>query len=574
VPAPKTRAGSGLTVRKNSDEVQADNIQDLDFVEGAGVQLGLDFDRKEGVARLTITPTGVSSDVHVEVTASDTNPSGLDDKLGVTAPISKVTENAGGNELLRVSHGGQHSFSDILSTISDSQHGSRGSGLHSDSHAAITLSAEVDAFLSLASQALDLDLQAANTLFAGPASGSAKPTFRTLVADDYVTMVGDSGAGGTKGAVPAPAVGDATKFLRGDATWAAAGGGSGHTIRENGTDQTARTGLNFIDANAGVGLITDDLGGDETEVNLNLYVLLGVGRAGGSTLYGGNAANENLILGGTSHATHTTSIISMLDHIRLASGKVVQDSGGNTRLTLSTSSPHSLLTGDAQVSGLLGVGGAPVAGSAVAIVPAAGTITANFYALQVQPGVQTIGAAALSIYALAGIPQVNLGTGGYASSNVEALNFTLALTGGSGTATLAVGACVDASIQLVAANATITDLFLYRAGTFQILSPGASLSITNTYGLYLPSIGVNAKQVNTISLRILDQGTTPTGNQYLMEIGPATPYFRVLAIPTAVSRETPLFISWGTAAPAWALKQLKTKDGAAIGAGDEVCILV
>ena len=50
-------------------------------------------------------------------------------------------------------------------------------------------------------------------------------------------------------------------------------GGSGHTIRENGTDQTARTGLNFIDADAGAGLITDDAGGDETEVNLSLYRL-------------------------------------------------------------------------------------------------------------------------------------------------------------------------------------------------------------------------------------------------------------------------------------------------------------
>lgn len=50
-------------------------------------------------------------------------------------------------------------------------------------------------------------------------------------------------------------------------------GGSGHTVRENGTDQTARTGLNFIDADAGAGLITDDAGGNETEVNLNLYVL-------------------------------------------------------------------------------------------------------------------------------------------------------------------------------------------------------------------------------------------------------------------------------------------------------------
>lgn len=35
-------------------------------------------------------------------------------------------------------------------------------------------------------------------------------------------MVGDTGSGGTKGLVPAPAAGDATKFLAGDGTWTAA----------------------------------------------------------------------------------------------------------------------------------------------------------------------------------------------------------------------------------------------------------------------------------------------------------------------------------------------------------------
>lgn len=44
-------------------------------------------------------------------------------------------------------------------------------------------------------------------------------------------MVGDSGAGGTKGLAPAPAAGDAAagKFLKADGTWAAPTGGSGLT---------------------------------------------------------------------------------------------------------------------------------------------------------------------------------------------------------------------------------------------------------------------------------------------------------------------------------------------------------
>src|SRR3990172_12682964 len=91
----------------------------------------------------------------------------------------------------------------------------------------------------------------------------------------------------------------------------------GHTIRESGTDQTTRTGLNFIDALAGAGLITDDAGGNETEVNLDLYVLRGVGRAGGTTIYGGSAASENLTLAGTSHATAGLVILSA-SNLRLA----------------------------------------------------------------------------------------------------------------------------------------------------------------------------------------------------------------------------------------------------------------
>lgn len=56
-------------------------------------------------------------------------------------------------------------------------------------------------------------------------------------------------------------------------------GGSGHTIRENGSDQTTRAALNFVDTLAGTGLITDDAGNDETEVNTSLYVLADGARA-------------------------------------------------------------------------------------------------------------------------------------------------------------------------------------------------------------------------------------------------------------------------------------------------------
>lgn len=71
--------------------------------------------------------------------------------------------------------------------------------------------------------------QSANTVWAGPASGSAAaPAFRALDPNDIPVMVGASSiASGTSGAVPAAAAGQDAYFLRGDGTWGTSGIGSG-----------------------------------------------------------------------------------------------------------------------------------------------------------------------------------------------------------------------------------------------------------------------------------------------------------------------------------------------------------
>lgn len=74
----------------------------------------------------------------------------------------------------------------------------------------------------------------ANTFVANGTGGSASPTALSAAAATALlsAMVGDSGSGGTKGLVPAPAAGDAAaaKFLKADGTWAVpAGGGGGGT---------------------------------------------------------------------------------------------------------------------------------------------------------------------------------------------------------------------------------------------------------------------------------------------------------------------------------------------------------
>jgi len=49
---------------------------------------------------------------------------------------------------------------------------------------------------------------------------------RWRVSQIFPVMLGDAGAGGRKGMVPVPGVGDATKFLRGDGTWVTVAGGA------------------------------------------------------------------------------------------------------------------------------------------------------------------------------------------------------------------------------------------------------------------------------------------------------------------------------------------------------------
>jgi hypothetical protein len=68
------------------------------------------------------------------------------------------------------------------------------------------------------------------------ATGDVEALTATQATAILDAMVGDSGSGGTKGLVPAPAAGDAAalKFLKADGTWAAtAGGGTGNLADEH-----------------------------------------------------------------------------------------------------------------------------------------------------------------------------------------------------------------------------------------------------------------------------------------------------------------------------------------------------
>ena len=90
--------------------------------------------------------------------------------------------------------------------------------------------------------------QAADTVLANN-TGSTGAVSAVTIADitpKLNTLIGDTGSGGTKGLVPAPASGDASagKFLKADGTWAVPAGGGGSSAL---SAITAATAINTID---------------------------------------------------------------------------------------------------------------------------------------------------------------------------------------------------------------------------------------------------------------------------------------------------------------------------------------
>ncbi len=335
------------------------------------------------------------------------------------------------------------------------------------------------------------------------------------------------------------------------------GGGGGHTIRDEGGDLASRTGLNF---RGGLVAAVDDAVGNESEVRVGM-------QPDQTNLFATADAAPHLTIGAAG------KVIALLDTLRFGTAGVahLQDSGGNERARLATASPHITLTGDIRVnSGQISIGEAPSGNRGMNVAPAIGTATSLVEVLRIQPAVVTIGANAVDYNAITGIPLVNFGAAGITGTRVYGLNFITGATGGGGattTVTSMIGCDVDTLLQ--AANAAITDLIVIRAGAPSIQSPGAGMSIATTYGLYIDSVGISNKQVDAISLRIVDQGAQPTGAQYLIEAGPATPYLRLLGAVAPAANQTNLYLSEGGT-----LRQVQWKLFSALVAGDRVMVLV
>ena len=98
-------------------------------------------------------------------------------------------------------------------------------------------------------------------------------------------------------------------------------------------------------------------------------------------------------------------------------------------------------------------------------------------------------------------------------------------------------------------------------------TPGAALSVTTAWGIQIVSpSGTGAdKIVDYYGLQIGDVGpTVPTGNIRLLEVGPATPSFRIVGNFTLAANQTAIYISEGVTPT---LRQVRWVDSGALGGG-------
>ena len=130
----------------------------------------------------------------------------------------------------------------LAEVLTPGEHTALGDG--SPHHAAVTLSTAADTLLSLSGQQLGVDAQAANTVYAGPASGvAATPTFRALGASDLALALDEL----TDVDADTPGAGEVLAWDADAGKWVPTAAGAGNS-KYYGTDGAGNVGFHDLPA--------------------------------------------------------------------------------------------------------------------------------------------------------------------------------------------------------------------------------------------------------------------------------------------------------------------------------------
>jgi hypothetical protein len=279
------------------------------------------------------------------------------------------------------------------------------------------------------------------------------------------------------------------------------------------------------------------------------------GLAGGQTIIGGTAAGENLSLQSTAHPTR--GYVRAQDDLQLLSN-IIRDSAANQRLTLAAASPHVTLTGDLHVTQRSGFAEAtPNEGRLVSIIGTLSTHPANAIYAQVY-GNRVDGPQ--FTYGLNGAA---VGQGTPSASWVYGLYFFAQHDSAS--------PCFQLGGILVQqqSGASGTGAISVAKGLLVSAAYWGGSKPASVYGVDIEDQGGSG--VGTAyGLHILDQTATTVR---LLELGPATPYLRLVGGAAPGVNLTNLYLKEGGT-----LRRVQCVDpgagGANLQAGQRVLVLV
>jgi hypothetical protein len=288
------------------------------------------------------------------------------------------------------------------------------------------------------------------------------------------------------------------------------------------------------------------------------YALL-AGRSGGQTLIGGLAASEHLTLRSTAHPT--AGYVRAYHDLQLNTN-ILRDSAATNRLQLAAASPHVYLRNEVCIGTRLGLGAAPDPNTGILCNPAISANNANIAVIGMNPSLGLTGGTGL-IFGLQGQALANVYSGATASL-MAGLYFT-ALAANVGTVQALYAIWARAGVMSYSGPApSIWGLLIVNPWLYFSTVPTACV------GVEIQNQGRDAgsSTYNAIGLKIADQ-TGTTGDKYILELGPATPYLRLVGGAAPAANQTNLFLNEGGN-----LRQVQWKLYSALVPADRVMVLV
>jgi len=285
---------------------------------------------------------------------------------------------------------------------------------------------------------------------------------------------------------------------------------------------------------------------------------------------------------GTGVANTFAALQTFSAGLQLAAGQTIRDSGGGGgtgRILLATASPHLTLTGDVQIDGKVAIQSAvPAAQTMLTISPTFTGVTA-WKGVAMAPTLEFASGNSRTAYGLSANASATIANTSSGHSLIG-LDFLLSAAAGAGVTAgiLEAAAVIGRSFLFptaTTATLNVTALRNYKAPAPAITAGQGffgAVNITDFAHFYAAPWALSNASVAVTRARgihIEDISGTSFATIHLLELGPATPYFRVVGGAAPGANLTNVYVNEnGT------LRRVQWKAGNALVAGDKVMVLV